>query len=154
MNTHALDTRIPPPVVALIVALLMWNASAWWPLLDLPAWRIPLALGLVAVGAAFDLSGLWAFHRARTTVNPMKPGKTSSLVSSGVYRISRNPMYVGLALFLCAGAVMLWSPLALLGPPVFVAYISRFQIAPEERVLRERFGEVYVDYCARVRRWL
>ena len=154
MNTHALDTRIPPPVVALIVALLMWNASAWWPLLDLPAWRTPLALGLVAVGAAFDLSGLWAFHRARTTVNPMKPGKTSSLVSGGVYRISRNPMYVGLALFLCAGAVMLWSPLALLGPPVFVAYISRFQIAPEERVLRERFGEAYVDYCARVRRWL
>jgi protein-S-isoprenylcysteine O-methyltransferase Ste14 len=59
-----------------------------------------------------------------------------------------------MALFLCAGAVMLWSPLALLGPLVFVVYISRFQIEPEERVLRERFGEVYADYCARVRRWL
>lgn len=154
MNTHALETRIPPPVVALIVALLMWNASAWWPLLDVPAWRIPLVLLLVAAGAAFDLSGLWAFHRAKTTVNPMKPHKTSSLVSGGVYRITRNPMYVGMVLFLSAGAVMLWSPLALFGPPVFVAYISRFQIAPEERVLRERFGEAYAAYCARVRRWL
>jgi protein-S-isoprenylcysteine O-methyltransferase Ste14 len=154
MNTHALDTRIPPPVVALIIALLMWNASAWWTALEVPTWRMPLVLLLVAVGAAFDLSGLWAFHRARTTVNPMKPGKTSSIVTNGVYRITRNPMYVGMALFLCAGAVMLWSPLALLGPLVFVVYISRFQIEPEERVLRERFGEVYADYCARVRRWL
>lgn len=154
MNTHALDTRIPPPVVALIIALLMWNASAWWTVLEVPTWRMPLVLLLVAVGAAFDLSGLWAFHRARTTVNPMKPGKTSSIVTNGVYRITRNPMYVGMALFLCAGAVMLWSPLALLGPLVFVVYISRFQIEPEERVLRERFGEVYADYCARVRRWL
>lgn len=154
MNTHALDTRIPPPVVALIIALLMWNASAWWTVLEVPTWRMPLLLLLVAVGAAFDLSGLWAFHRARTTVNPMKPGKTSSIVTNGVYRITRNPMYVGMALFLCAGAVMLWSPLALLGPLVFVVYISRFQIEPEERVLRERFGEVYADYCARVRRWL
>lgn len=154
MNTHALDTRIPPPVVALIIALLMWNASAWWTVLEVPTWRMPLLLLLVAVGAAFDLSGLWAFHRARTTVNPMKPGKTSSIVTNGVYRITRNPMYVGMALFLCAGAVMMWSPLALLGPLVFVVYISRFQIEPEERVLRERFGEVYADYCARVRRWL
>lgn len=154
MNTHALDTRIPPPVVALIIALLMWNASAWWTVLEVPTWRMPLLLLLVAVGAAFDLSGLWAFHRARTTVNPMKPGKTSSIVTNGVYRITRNPMYVGMALFLCAGAVMLWSPLALLGPLVFVVYISRFQIEPEERVLRERFGGVYADYCARVRRWL
>jgi protein-S-isoprenylcysteine O-methyltransferase Ste14 len=154
MNTHALDTRIPPPVVALIIALLMWNASAWWTVLEVPTWRMPLLLLLLAVGAAFDLSGLWAFHRARTTVNPMKPGKTSSIVTNGVYRITRNPMYVGMALFLCAGAVMLWSPLALLGPLVFVVYISRFQIEPEERVLRERFGEVYADYCARVRRWL
>jgi protein-S-isoprenylcysteine O-methyltransferase Ste14 len=154
MNAHALDTRVPPPVVALIVALLMWNASAWWPVLEMPAWRMPLVLLLVAVGAAFDFSGLWAFHRAKTTVNPMKPGNTSSLVSSGVYRITRNPMYLGLVLFLCAGAVMLWSPLALLGPPGFVAYISRFQIAPEERVLRERFGEAYAEFCARVRRWL
>ena len=153
MNTHVLDTPIPPPVVALIVALLMWNASAWWPVLDLPAWRIPLVLLLVAAGAALDLSGLWAFHRAKTTVNPMKPDKTSSLVSSGVYRLTRNPMYLGLAFFLSAGAVMLWSPLALLGPPAFVAYINRFQIKPEERVMRERFGEAYTDYCARVRRW-
>jgi protein-S-isoprenylcysteine O-methyltransferase Ste14 len=154
MNRHPLDTRIPPPLVALIVALLMWNAAAWAPALQAPAWREPLALALAALGAAFDLSGLWAFHRARTTVNPMKPDKASSLVSGGVYRITRNPMYVGLALFLTALTVYLWSPLAVLGPPLFVAYIGRFQIAPEERVLHERFGPAYASYCARVRRWL
>jgi protein-S-isoprenylcysteine O-methyltransferase Ste14 len=153
MSRHALDTRIPPPLVALVVALLMWNASTWWPLAEPPAWRVPLALTLAVVGAAFDLSGLWAFHRARTTVNPMKPEKVSSFVSGGVYRLTRNPMYLGLALFLTALTVHLWSPLALLGPPLFVAYINRFQIAPEEQLLRERFGPTYDSYCTRVRRW-
>ena len=98
---------------------------------------------LVVAGVACDLSGLWAFYRARTTVNPMKPRSVTSLVTGGIYRWTRNPMYVGLVLFLTAGAVYLWSAWALLGPVAFVAYINRFQIGPEERVMRERFGEVY-----------
>jgi protein-S-isoprenylcysteine O-methyltransferase Ste14 len=151
---NALETRIPPPVVGLIVALLMWNASAWWPLAEPPPWRVPLAVALAGCGAVFDLAGLWAFHRARTTVNPLKPEKVSSLVNGGIYRITRNPMYVGMVLFLSAGAVVLWSPLAWLGPPAFVVYINRFQIAPEERVLRERFGAEFEAYCQRVRRWI
>jgi protein-S-isoprenylcysteine O-methyltransferase Ste14 len=153
MNTHALDTRIPPPVVALVMLLLMWNLAAWQPGPMAPGWHVSAALGLVVIGAGFDLAALWAFHRAHTTINPMKPQATAYLVTGGVYRLTRNPMYLGLVLFLSAAMLYLWSPWAVLGPLVFVAYINRFQIGPEERVMRERFGAEFEAYSQRVRRW-
>jgi protein-S-isoprenylcysteine O-methyltransferase Ste14 len=109
---------------------------------------------LVLVGLGFDVAGLLAFRASRTTVNPLRPHRASALVSGGVYRITRNPMYVGLLLLLLAWAVhlaALW-PLAVL--PLFVLYIGRFQIAPEERALHRLFGDEYRAYVARVRRWL
>lgn len=154
MKTHALETRIPPPVVGLSVALLMWALNSWWPFEFESVWRTPLALLLVAVGAGLDLAGLWAFRRARTTINPLKPQRTSALVSGGVYRLTRNPMYLGMLCLLLAWAVYLGQPGTLLGPVVFVAYMTRFQIVPEERAIRERFGPEFDAYCARVRRWL
>jgi protein-S-isoprenylcysteine O-methyltransferase Ste14 len=154
MNTYALETRIPPPVVALVVLLLMWNLAAWLPGPPAPGWQVSAALALVTIGAAFDLAALWAFHRARTTINPMKPQATAHLITDGVYRLTRNPMYLGLVLFLSAAVVYLWSLWAVLGPLAFVTYINRFQIAPEERIMRKRFGTDFTAYCARVRRWL
>ena len=152
---RALELRIPPPVVALLVALAMWGASrrSVDPLLT-ELVRVPLAIALAVIGAAFDLSGLVAFRRARTTVNPMRPQSTSSLVDRGVYRLTRNPMYVGLAFMLCGWAVFLWSWWALPGPFAFAAYVDRFQIVPEERALSALFGADYMAYKNRVRRWL
>ncbi|MEB0160908.1 isoprenylcysteine carboxylmethyltransferase family protein, partial [Pseudomonas sp. AH2 (2023)] len=92
-------------------------------------------------------------HRSRTTVNPLRPDKAAALVSGGVYRVTRNPMYVGMMLLLVAWAVYLDSAWVLAGPVAFVAYITRFQIAPEERVLRAKFAD-FDAYAARVRRWL
>lgn len=151
----ALELKIPPPVVALVAALAMWVAArmsgdAWAPEVVRPA----LAIALAGVGAAFDLSGLLAFRRAKTTVNPMRPQSTSAMVSSGIYGLTRNPMYLGLAFALGAWAVYLWSGWALLGPAAFAAYVTRFQIVPEERALAELFGADYTAYRARVRRWL
>jgi protein-S-isoprenylcysteine O-methyltransferase Ste14 len=152
---HLLELKIPPPLVALLLALAVYLAFG-------PAGAAPGAAGLrwavigalVCVGAAFDLSALWAFRRARTTINPMKPSDTSSLVQHGVYRITRNPMYMGLQCLLCAWAAYLWTPWALTGPLVFVAYITRFQIQPEERVMADKFGADYLAYRSRVRRWI
>jgi protein-S-isoprenylcysteine O-methyltransferase Ste14 len=151
----SLEVKIPPPVVAAAVALAMWGASRLAPLVQLPdALRLGTAAAIVLVGIGFSAAGVLAFRRARTTVNPTKPEQASTLVGSGVYRITRNPMYVGLAFVLVAWAVFLSSAWALLGPVAFVLYIGRFQIEPEERALAQRFGTAYAHYRASVRRWL
>ena len=151
-----LELKIPPPLVAIAVAGGMYAAASLLsPLLSLPpGLRVGAALALAGVGASFDLAGLLAFRKAKTTVNPLTPNKSATVVTTGVYKLTRNPMYLGLALMLLALAVYLASPWALLGPLVFAAYITRFQIVPEERILTARFGTAYSAYCAQVRRWL
>jgi len=134
--------------------LAMWGISRLAPLGGEPSGRIAVAVALAALGTTFSVSGALAFRRAKTTKNPMKPQAASSLVTAGVYKITRNPMYLGLALLLLGWAAFLWSAWALLGPVIFVGYISRFQIAPEERVLASLFGSEYSAYKANVRRWL
>ena len=151
----ALELKIPPPVVALLVGTTMWLAAPLGPALDVPApLRAGLAIAIALVGAGFDVAGALGFRRARTTVNPMQPAKTSALVTSGIYRVSRNPMYVGLLCILAGWAVYLASLWPLAGPALFVLYIGRFQIAPEERALAARFGAEFAAYSAKVRRWL
>jgi len=109
---------------------------------------------LVIAGLGFDLLGLLAFFGSRTTINPMRPDQASALVTGGIYRLTRNPMYVGMTCLLSAWAVQLAALPAWLGPLAFVLYITRFQILPEERALAARFGAEFTDYASRVRRWL
>ncbi len=153
MNT--LELKIPPPVVGLLFGLVMWGISLLTEAIDISLLaRSIVSLALALVGGAFSLLGAIGFRRARTTVNPMKPESTSSLVTGGVYRVTRNPMYVGLLFVLIGWAAFLASPWSFIGPVAFVLYISRFQITPEERVLAPMFGENYANYKTRVRRWL
>jgi protein-S-isoprenylcysteine O-methyltransferase Ste14 len=154
-----LELKIPPPVVAAFTAGAMWIAARWIGLSGLfagvpPDWRIGAALFIALIGLGFDLTGVLGFIRAKTTVNPLKPERSAALVTGGIYRITRNPMYVGMALILLAWAIYLGSGTALVGPLAFALYITRFQIQPEERVLAGRFGSEFESYCARVRRWL
>jgi protein-S-isoprenylcysteine O-methyltransferase Ste14 len=151
----SLELKVPPPVVALLLALLMWLVSSVTAPLEVPfRWRVGAALVLALVGLGFSVAGVTAFRRVRTTINPHKPTAASSLVSGGVYRITRNPMYLGLLLLLLGWAAFLSNPLTLLLLPVFVVYINRFQINPEERALSSLFGGEYAAYKERVRRWL
>lgn len=150
-----LEHKIPPPVIGALVGVAMWLAAPVGPALALGAsTRHVIAAVLIAVALAFDLAGLLAFRASRTTLNPLTPERASALVTGGVYRITRNPMYVGLCFILLAWAVYLSAWLPFLGPPIYVLCITRYQILPEERVLRRLFGEQYVQYTARVRRWL
>jgi protein-S-isoprenylcysteine O-methyltransferase Ste14 len=152
---NSLELKVPPPVLALCLALLMWFTSSLVPPLAVSfGVRVGVALALVFIGQSISISGIVSFRRAKTTINPIKLSAASSLVSSGVYRFTRNPMYLGLLVTLTAWAVFLSNLLALLAAPLFVLYINRFQINPEERVLSSLFGAEYAAYKERARRWL
>ncbi len=150
-----LEHRVPPPLVAILFGILMWLLSRLTPAIDAAAgWRLGISVLLLLVGVAVCLSGVLSFHLARTTVNPLKPDTATALVSSGIYRHTRNPMYLGFAIVLVAWSIYLASPIALLGVAGFVLYMNRFQIAPEEQALAALFGESFSTYRTRVRRWL
>ena len=150
-----LELKIPPPVVALVMACAMWGLSLVTPLLEMSGpTRTASAITIAVLGAGFDLTAVILFFRRRTTVNPMKPAKTSSLVVTGIYTVTRNPMYVGMVFFLTAWAVYLACAWALVGPVAFVLYINRFQIEPEECMLLKKYGARYMAYMSKVRRWL
>jgi protein-S-isoprenylcysteine O-methyltransferase Ste14 len=154
-DMSVLELKVPPPIVALVLALLMWLTPAIAGLVQMPYLaRVLCAVVLVCVGQGIGIAGMVAFRRAKTTVNPVKASLASSLVIRGVYRYTRNPMYVGLLLTLLAWAVFLANPFAVLWVVVYVLYITRFQIIPEERVLTSLFGAEYEAYKARVRRWV
>ena len=112
---------------------------------------IDLSMNLSALVAIAAFAGFW---QARTTINPLQPERASVLVTHGIYRYTRNPMYLSLLLLLVAYASHLGTWVAFAGPVAYVAYITRFQILPEERVLLSKFGAEYEAYRRRVRRWI
>lgn len=152
---RALELKIPPVLVALAAGLLMGGLARAWPglTIDVPHGRA-IGSAFAVAGALLALAGVFRFRRHATTVHPHHPQRASTLVTSGVYRVTRNPMYLGLALMLVGACVRLGSPLALLGLVAYVAYMNRFQIGPEERALTGLFGEAYTAYTRSVRRWL
>jgi protein-S-isoprenylcysteine O-methyltransferase Ste14 len=148
-----LELKLPPPALLLLLAGLMWLAPVW--VAPLPwAWRIGWAAALLGLGLAIGLVAVHACWRAGTTIHPTHPMRTTALVTGGAFRYSRNPMYLCQLLCLLAWAAYLSNPLALALTPLFVLYLNRFQIEPEERALAALFGARYVAYQARVRRWL
>jgi protein-S-isoprenylcysteine O-methyltransferase Ste14 len=150
-----LDLKVPPPVIAAASAIFMWGFARAFPGLQFPhPMSVPIAVLLGIAGVLLAGWGIAVFRRARTTINPHKPGDSSALVTSGPYRFTRNPMYTGMLLVLLGWAAFLTSVPALLGLVAFVLYINRFQVGPEERVLQRLFGGQYEEYKGRVRRWL
>ena len=147
--------RVPPPIFMLLAAAAMWTLNRWLPLAHWiqPPWNrmgaLPAASGFVIAVAAFV-----RFHQVRTTVNPMDPSKATQLVTDGVFKISRNPMYLGLVLLLIGWAVWLDSASPWFIPPLFMLVITRVQIIPEEQALERLFGTQYIAYRRRVARWV
>jgi protein-S-isoprenylcysteine O-methyltransferase Ste14 len=151
----ALELKIPPVALTLLFAGLMWLLAQATPTFRAPpGLRIIALVALVAAAAAIGLSAVWSFRRARTTVNPLSPQGCTALVTSGVFRYSRNPMYLALWLALVGWGLFLANGFALLLALAFIPWMNRFQIEPEERVLQQVFGQTFADYRRRVRRWL
>jgi len=155
MDFTSLELKVPPVLAVAVAGLLMWAIGWAAPDLDLALpGRMPVAVSAVLLGVLISVAGVVEFRRARTTVNPLTPDAASSLVAGGIYRLTRNPMYLGFALALLGWGIFLSNPLSLAMLFVFVGYMNRFQIAPEERALESLFGDAFKAYRSKVRRWL
>ena len=152
---RTLELRIPPLLLVALCAAAMFGCARLLPSLDfaLPG-RLAGAVVLAGAGIGIATAGVATFRRHGTTVNPLTPDATAMLVSGGIYRVSRNPMYLGMLVLLAGWALWLANAAAPLLLPLFVAYLNRVQIAPEERLLLARFGPQFAHYMATVRRWL
>ena len=150
----SLELKIHPPIILFICLCLVYGLSHYLPILALPSLLISMYKYVALAGVLAALSGLWEFRKAKTTIDPTKPGKTSHLVSSGIYRITRNPMYLGMVFIIIAAIFKFGNYYGFIALPVFIIYITQFQIKPEERIIEGIFGEVYVQYKKKVRRWL
>jgi len=155
IDMNALENKIPPPIITVLFAFVMWCISLFTPALEVNVTaREIISLVILLLGVFFCIAGIVSFRAAKTTINPLKPEEATSLVSNGIYKITRNPMYVGFVLGLIAWSVYLSSPITFSGVILFIWYITRFQIIPEERALREIFSPEYSNYQEKVRRWL
>lgn len=150
-----LELKVPPLALVTLAAAGMWSASIFAPSFS---WQLPFrhiaAIFFLFAGSLVAVLGVVAFRRARTTVNPTRPQSTSTLVNSGIYRVSRNPMYLGFVLALVSVAFLLSNALSLVFIPGFVLYMNCFQIEPEERALSAIFGPEFTAYKESVRRWV
>jgi protein-S-isoprenylcysteine O-methyltransferase Ste14 len=151
----SLELKIPPDVVALVVAGLMWLVFTVTPRLNVSiGYRVFAAAALALLGLLLLAAAKVALGRAHTTGDARHPGSARHLVTGGVYRVTRNPIYPAMTLLLLSWAVALASPASVWVSAVFALYVQRFQIRPEERALGFLFGQDYSDYARRVRRWL
>ncbi|HJT20765.1 MAG TPA: isoprenylcysteine carboxylmethyltransferase family protein [Nitrospira sp.] len=151
---NALEIKVPPILLVPLFGVLMWLVSAYSSFTIALPWRAVFALIVGGVGFVIFLAGVLTFRLAKTTVNPLTPEATTTMVTSGIYRLTRNPMYLGFLLVLAGWAMYLSNVLAFAFLPLFVWYINRFQIIPEERVLAVKFSDAFTAYKSSVRRWL
>lgn len=150
-----LKLKVPPVVVFFFALGVQWFVHRRLPAIEfsLPGQTV-FALAILAFAGLIGIAGVWHFVKKGTTVNPHKPEHTKNLVTGGVYGFSRNPMYLALAIGLCAPVVYLGNALTLLVIPLFIWYMNAFQIKPEESIMKEKFGREFEEYRANVRRWI
>ena len=148
-----LNTKIPPPIVTILFAVLIFYFSESFAYVDLP-FKIYISLFFVLLGFFITFSSARNFKKKETTVNPIKPEETSQLVTDGFFKITRNPMYLGMLLFLLGLSIYNGLIVGLVILPLFVGYITFFQIIPEENAMIKIFGEDYKAYMKKVRRWI
>ena len=148
-----MKTKIPPPIIALVMIGLIYLSS----LLIVPTtfnYQNSLSILVLIMGLAFVLPSFRLFARYKTTISPLTPSDTAALVTEGMYRYSRNPMYLGLLLLTIASTIWFGTWLGIIINIVFIFLINFLQIIPEEEALLTIFGEEYEEYKKNVRRWI
>ena len=150
-----LSLKIPPVAQGIIALIFIWLFNRYIPIFRIDiVFKGAVSLVIICIGFLVGVSGISAFIKLHTTVDPRYPEKASKLVVVGIYKYSRNPMYLAIVFVLTGISVYLGALSSFLVVFFFVAYINQFQIVPEEQILKQKFGEKYVQYTKQVRRWL
>ena len=148
-----LKNKIPPPLVTLLFGMSIYFSTELIPPLAFK-YQGTLAITVLTIGLVIMVSAILTFRQLQTTINPLQPNKATSLAVSGVFRFSRNPMYLAMLLILVALSLASGALAAVFLLPGFVIYISIFQIVPEEQAMEKLFSDQYLKYCKKVRRWI
>ena len=148
-----MNNRIPPPIVTIICGITIYYSKSFFNQFFSYSNNI-ISLFLLIFGLLVFLSAVKSFRRQKTTVNPLEPRQASSLVTSGIFKFSRNPMYLGMLIILLS----LSCKFNLIGGMIislfFYIFITKFQIIPEEAAMNELFGNEFIDYSKKTRRWI
>ena len=148
-----LENKIPPPIIALVVGIIISASSAI--IKPFNIYGIEFAALVIMAGSfLIIILSINKFKKENTTINPMDPTQTIKLVATGTFALSRNPMYLGLAGILTGVTLFLQAWLGFVAIPIFIMYINKYQIAPEEKILTEKFKDDYISYCSTVKRWI
>ncbi|MBJ88447.1 MAG: hypothetical protein CMO98_01170 [Woeseia sp.] len=148
-----LNHKIPPPIVTITFIFLSFWLSGHLPKIEFGLQGIS-AIILICTGLSIGFVSLRLFNKHQTTFDPLNPEKATTLVTDGLFSVSRNPMYVGLLIILIGVCVYKGIYIGLIILPCFVMYITQFQIKPEEKAMSKTFGQEFIEYRKRVRRWI
>ncbi|QKJ23540.1 methyltransferase family protein [Poseidonibacter lekithochrous] len=151
----SLELKIPPAAVMLFFMVLMYFISSVFSSLNIDfMFQMFLSIETAVSGFVLIVAASYVFNEKGTSINPMKPESASSLVTNGIYKFTRNPMYLGIAVILFAWLIFLGNVLNIINIVLFILYMNRYQIIPEERALEKKFGDDYLSYRTKVKRWL
>lgn len=146
---------VPPPIYGAITLLIMWLLHKYYPLhCTTTSWPVSAGIVIAVFGLLMELFAVISFRKHKTTINPLRPANTTTLVTHGIYALSRNPMYLGMAIILTGAALMMRCLTPLVMPAVFCIVVTLVQIIPEEKTLQEKFGDEFQRYSETVGRWL
>lgn len=146
-------SKIPPPLVVLILVISTFFSSKKIDLIQIPFQSI-ISIFILSIGILILLNPVLKFKKSKTTINPIKFKKVNKLVTSGIYKYSRNPMYLGLLIIVISSSIFYLNIYSILTPLFFYLWINRFQIKREEVFLTKKFGEDYLSYKKKTRRWI
>ena len=146
-------SKIPPPIVVLILVISTFFSSKKIDLIQIPFQSL-ISIFILSMGILILLNPVLKFKKSKTTINPIKFKKVNKLVTSGIYKYSRNPMYLGLLMIVISSSIFYLNIYSILTPLFFYLWINRFQIKREEVFLTEKFGEDYLSYKKKTRRWI
>ena len=148
-----MNNKIPPPIITLICGLSIYFSR------PLFSEKIYIYSNIISIlffffGSAFLVFALSSFKKQKTTISPLQPEKASALVISNVYKYSRNPMYLGMLFILISLAISYNIIGGIIAISIFIFFITKFQIKPEEVQMEKLFGEKYAQYKKRTRMWI